>query len=359
MSNAGPIGAVSLDQLIALNDEMAALARAGVPLDRGLLAVGRELRGRSGELATRLGGRLERGEGLDAAMEAEGRGLPRFYRAVVAAGLRSGRLTKALEGLAVYAREFAETRRAIGLALLYPALVLILASSLFAVFILFVTPKITEAFATFRLGRMRSMDLFDWLAAHPWIWIPAVPAGVLGLVAWWIWSGRAARITPGRLGGLFRWVPGLGTVLASSQAADFADLLALLVENGVPLDEGMTLAAEATGSAPLRRSVALLAEGLRRGESPASLLKGRPAALPGMLAWVLAGAGGGGPLAPALRHAAETYRVRARRRAEAIQAVLPTLLICVVGALAAALYTLAVFGPITALWYDLSIPVNE
>jgi hypothetical protein len=28
---------VTLDQLVALNDEMAALARAGVPLDQGLL----------------------------------------------------------------------------------------------------------------------------------------------------------------------------------------------------------------------------------------------------------------------------------------------------------------------------------
>ena len=34
---------VTLDQLIALNDEIAALARAGVPLDQGLLHLGRDL----------------------------------------------------------------------------------------------------------------------------------------------------------------------------------------------------------------------------------------------------------------------------------------------------------------------------
>ena len=50
-SESGRVGAITLDQLIALNDEMAALARAGVPLDRGLLAVGRELRGRTGKFA--------------------------------------------------------------------------------------------------------------------------------------------------------------------------------------------------------------------------------------------------------------------------------------------------------------------
>ena len=37
-------GPVTLDQLIALNDEMAALVRAGVPLERGLIEAGRDLR---------------------------------------------------------------------------------------------------------------------------------------------------------------------------------------------------------------------------------------------------------------------------------------------------------------------------
>ena len=37
---AGGAGRISIDELAALNDEIAALVRAGVPLDRGLLARG-------------------------------------------------------------------------------------------------------------------------------------------------------------------------------------------------------------------------------------------------------------------------------------------------------------------------------
>ena len=38
-------GSITVEQLLALNDEIRALVRAGVPLERGLLIAARELRG--------------------------------------------------------------------------------------------------------------------------------------------------------------------------------------------------------------------------------------------------------------------------------------------------------------------------
>ena len=49
-----PMSRVTLDQLLALNDEMAALVRAGIPLEQGLTALGHEAPGKLGLLATRL-----------------------------------------------------------------------------------------------------------------------------------------------------------------------------------------------------------------------------------------------------------------------------------------------------------------
>ena len=43
---------ITLDQLVALNDEIAALVRAGVPLDRGLRSLGEDLPGRLGRFAS-------------------------------------------------------------------------------------------------------------------------------------------------------------------------------------------------------------------------------------------------------------------------------------------------------------------
>src|SRR5262245_28274675 len=56
-----PHRAITLDDLVALNQEIVALARAGVPLERGLLLSRRDLRGRLGRITESLGRRLERG----------------------------------------------------------------------------------------------------------------------------------------------------------------------------------------------------------------------------------------------------------------------------------------------------------
>jgi general secretion pathway protein F len=350
-------GPVSVDQLIALSDEMAALVRAGVPLDRGLLAAAGDLRGRVGRIAGRLGTGIESGEGLAEALAASGSSIPAFYRAVVDAGLRSGRLSKALEGLASYARAFAETRRAIGLALLYPLLVLLLAYGLFVVFILWIVPRLAATFVTMGLPGMGVLDLFLWLGDHPAYWVWIVPALVLLLAIGWAGSGRAMALRPGRLVGVLRLLPGMKSILGLAQTADFADLLALMLEHGVPLDEAASLAAEATGSPALRASVAALGEAMRRGD-PADEAAG-PCGLPPMLAWVIATSGARGPLAPALRHAAATYRARAARKAESLQAILPSAMILIVGTGVCAVYALSVFKPLITLWYQLAVPVSD
>src|SRR4051794_24805558 len=113
-----PRGAIRLDQLIALNDEIVALTRSGMPLERGLVQTGNELQGRLGEITTALGKRMEAGESLSEALKSAA-DVPPVYRAVVDAGLRSGNLPTALEGLATYAKGYSDAREQIGLALCY------------------------------------------------------------------------------------------------------------------------------------------------------------------------------------------------------------------------------------------------
>src|ERR1700722_7046260 len=110
-SNTKPTGAVSLDDLIALNDEIVALIRAGVPLERGLAGLSGDLPGRLRNITATLARRMSQGESLTAAMAAEPQTFPAVYRALVEAGLRCGRLAPVLEGLAGSARKLREVRQ--------------------------------------------------------------------------------------------------------------------------------------------------------------------------------------------------------------------------------------------------------
>src|SRR5262245_37802471 len=146
-------GAIALNDLIALSDEMAALAKSGVPLERGLLNLGQDIPGQLGRTTRRLAERLERGDSLSQALAAEEGSFPRVYRTVVQAGLKSGHLPIALEGLAVAARRLAELRRAVGLAIIYPLVVFLLAYGLFLFFIVNLAPEIQRAYDSFQIAR--------------------------------------------------------------------------------------------------------------------------------------------------------------------------------------------------------------
>jgi len=78
-----PATPLTLDQLAALSEEIAALARAGVPLDRGLRELGRELPGRLGKVAAEVSGGLAAGKALDAVVAELGTALPPAYRSAV------------------------------------------------------------------------------------------------------------------------------------------------------------------------------------------------------------------------------------------------------------------------------------
>lgn len=363
-------GGLALEDLVALNDEIVALVRAGLPLEPGLTGARRDLRGRLGRVVGALADRLGRGEGLPEALAAEGAAIPPIYRAVVEAGLRSGRPAVALEGLAEYVRRYLETRRVLGLALIYPLLVALLAYALFLGFVLGVAPRFVAAFEGLRIPGREGVEALTRVGEWAPLWAPVVPVLLVALAAAWYGSGRAGAFSGGRWMGLVGWVPGFGGMLAQARTANFADLLALLLEGGLGLPEAVELAADATGDPALRRDARALAAAIRRGESPATVLadggearggrrasraaRDRSSSFPPLLRWLLAVGERRGAIAPALRHAADVYRRRAVQRAEMIRTFLPTALVLGVGVSTVLLYALTLFVPFTSLLKSLT-----
>src|SRR5947209_1505582 len=88
---------MNAEDLIALNEEIAAMARAGLPLDQGLAALAREMdRGRLRQVTAELAEDLRQGKTLPEALERQGNRVPPFYAALVTAGIRTGRIGEVL-----------------------------------------------------------------------------------------------------------------------------------------------------------------------------------------------------------------------------------------------------------------------
>ena len=351
-------GAVTLDQIVALNDEMAALVRAGIPLERGLIEAGRDIGGRLGRIVADLGGRLDRGEPLPDALGGSRDGLPGVYRAIVEAGIRSGRLSKALEGMATIARGHAEARRAVGLSLLYPLLVVALAYSLFLGFVLRIAPAFVVGFEGLGLAPVRPLIAMAKAGESVRYWGPILPVLILILLIRWVISGRAGSLDGGPGVRLAARVPLIGRMVADFRSANFAELLGLLIGHRVPLDEAVRLAAGVSGDRGFARAAESFAGRLRQGDQVAPGAPVRSSAFPPLLLWMLTAGHRQGNLPDALHHAALTYRKRAEIRANALQAALPTVLLIGIGAVAVLLYGLVLFLPLTALWNELAVPTN-
>lgn len=340
---------MTLADLIALNDEISALVRAGVPLERGLLDVGRDLPGRLGRITTALAERMAEGASLVQALAAERDAFPPVYGAVVQAGLRSGRLSAALEGVAATVRRMAELRGVAATALLYPLIVVLVAYGLAVFFVVQIAPAVAPVYESFQAPSAAWLARLVELGPVVRYVGPAVPVAVLLLAAvWWRQSGRAALVEPRWAGRVLGWVPGAGRLVAWTQAATLADVLALLVHERVPLDEGVLLAAQASGSHALAQAARGISAGLARGQPVSDCLASAPG-FPPLLCWLLATGERQGTLVRALMHAAQSYGERAQHQADVTRILLPVLLTVAIGGTATLLYALVVFLPWVSL----------
>ncbi len=306
----------TLDDLISLNDEIAALVRAGLPLEHGLAQLGGDMPGRLGRTAAALAEAAARGESLDQAIVDRAVDLPPVYRAVIQAGMKAGRLPAALEAVAGALRRITDARRAAVLAVSYPLMVSAVVWCGLAVFTALLAPRLAEAFQSLGVPGDRFFAALAQLGRWAWYWGPVGPVAVAVLVAvWWYLCNKASsggkgdrHLLPERPGGCFAqkvpvpfsadWLlsrlPWMGRMLRWTQTAAFLDILALLVENKTPLDEAVTLAGDASGDWSMQQAARQLAQRLRNGqtsrdETACGFATNSP--LPPLVNWLMLAAG--------------------------------------------------------------------
>jgi general secretion pathway protein F len=345
---------ISIEQLVALNDEIASLVRGGMPLELGLRELGHDSVGSLAQITQSLSARMQNGSSLAEALEAEQQRLPTTYRTVVTAGIRAGRLPAALEAISNYARELVELRRQISLALLYPLIVFALAYVLFLVFVSHVVDRFRDTYEVFRMPMPWILAVAgqatDW--AIRWWW--ALPLFLLSLVLWWMATGGAQVLAFNGITQPLAWFPFVGWISRHYRRANFAELLALMVEQQVPLPEGLRLATEATGDSQLQQAGRDLADSIERGDAIASGRRHRYG-LPPFLFWVLTCGQSGNELVRLLRHSAAIYRRKALNSSRWFRTLFPVAAAMIIGGGVTALYTATLFGPLVQFWADLGV----
>ncbi len=344
-----PAPRIGLSELVALNQEIAALVRAGLPLELGL---GAGATGRLTRLTDQLSDDLRAGQSLPEAIVSRRSGLPRIYSAVIESGLRSGRLPEALETLVEFGESLLRIRRRIGMALLYPAIVIVVAWLLSMLYLPVFTKAVTSTAEVFRMPQSWWLSGLQGLTTAVTTWGFVVPLAVIALAGWWFVAGRFVRPVSG-LGGIgFEWIPGLSTILANHHRGVFAELAALQLGQGVPLPIALPLAAQATGDRRLIAQAEQIAADVNTGTPLESAVESK--AIPAYLRWMLLSGVRQNTAEVTLRQAASFYRRRAEYQAAWFQLIVPIAVTVLLGGSLVLFYALTLFVPFTGMMQNLA-----
>jgi general secretion pathway protein F len=258
-------GGVSARDRVLFTRQLATLLGAGVSLDRGLslVAAAPGAKRRAG-LAAELLAAVNRGESLSAACRAHP-ALPAHYAMMIAAGEAKGDIAGALGRLADVMERGRETSRALLGALIYPASVLVVACLSVSFLLSFVVPQFAALLDSFHREPPLTMRMLLTLSA--WFQVGALPAVLILLVLalYVIWRRRDAEFRT-RLDRRLLALPGLGQMLARSEAERLAFLLGNLVAAGVAVPDALAATGAAMSNAAYRGGLAAAQRAVERGD---------------------------------------------------------------------------------------------
>jgi type II secretory pathway component PulF len=327
----------------AFNQQLAHLADAGMPIERGLRLIAEDLRhGGLAQSVRTVADELERGVPLGEAFSRHDRLFPPLYGRIIDAGVRSGHLSAVLLNLGRHLQLVARLRNAMWQAAAYP--LMIVAALLVILWFIshYIIPQFELIYAHWMMEVPRITRIFFQVAR----WLPGIIIAGAALLAaipigWALL--RLLRIDRPAVD-LLMWLPGLGPVLHKNLVARWCDAMAVAIQAGVDLPTALTLSSEVIGSPALRRDSVAISHALSRGES-LELPPGALAVIPMTTLAMLQLSADRSDLPAALQTLAEMYQEQSDLRLAMLQSALGPLMILFVGALVA-FAVIGVFAPI-------------
>lgn len=249
--------------------ELATLLQAGLTLDRALdLMETLAGQGPMGEMVGRVHAAVRRGSDLSMALEEEGPPFTRFYLNIVKAGEASGALDLALARLNEFMERSRALRETLTAALFYPCILLVFAALSLLLILGVVIPRISQMFADAgaQLPLATRLVVGGGELVNAYWWVGGlVLVGIYGL-----WRAKADD-EQWRYGWDLRFLrlPFVGELIAKYEAARFTRTLGTLLENDVPLLNGLMIARQAVANRAVSMGLEQVSVSVRAGQGVA------------------------------------------------------------------------------------------
>ncbi|HET6572803.1 MAG TPA: type II secretion system F family protein [Fimbriiglobus sp.] len=267
------IGGVSQKMLTIFTRQFSTLQDAGLPVLRSLRILERQMK--PSVLKNSLIDvveDVESGMTLSEAMAKHPKCFDRLYVNMVRAGEAGGALEIILQRLAEFKEKAQSLKKKIIGAMVYPAVVIMVAVGILTFIMVMIIPKFKKIFDEFGLqlptATKTLIQISDWMSQY-WYFIPLFPLGIYLLLK----LIRLTRAGNYALDRITLWIPVVGTLVEKTVVARTTRTLGTLIASGVPILEALSIVKETSNNAVFERMYQRVLESIREGDTIADPLR--------------------------------------------------------------------------------------
>jgi type IV pilus assembly protein PilC len=269
-------GRVALADMVIFTRQLATMIDAGLAMVQSLQALAEQTTNKvMRDVIHDVCTRVESGDSFSEALAKHPKAFSRLYICMVAAGEQGGLLAEILARLATYLETTARLRKKIKSAMMYPAVVSVVAVLITVFLLIKVVPVFGEIFASFGAklpaptaylimlsNIVKHYLLFVLLAGggavYGWFYFIKTPAGRL------FWDSRRIKL------------PIFGAIAHKICLARFTRTFSSLVRSGVPILEVLQIVSQTVGNVVMEKAIKTAASDIERGESISAALAKHP-----------------------------------------------------------------------------------
>lgn len=295
---------ISASDLALLTRQLATLVESALPIEEALMAVAQQSeKPRQKNMMMAVRSKVVEGYNLADAMAEFPHVFDELFRAMVAAGEKSGHLDTVLNRLADYTEKRQQTRSQITQAMVYPTLMMFFAMGIVILLLTVVVPKIVGQFD--HMGQDLPtitkvlISVSEWMQNYGLLLI--VIFALLGVVLSRVLQQPAMKK---RYHHFILGLPLLGKVSKGLNTARFARTLSILTSSSVPLLESMKISSDVLTNLYIRDEVKGASVNVKEGSSLRAALE-RTKMFPPMMMHMIASGERSGELTQMLGRAAD------------------------------------------------------
>ncbi len=257
---------VSQKEVGEFTKQLATLLSSGLPLDRSL-ALLMDLTSEGSEFQNMVSQILDKVRGgtpLSEALEAQNGVFSRFYINMIRAGEAGGGLEGVLDRLSDYLERSKELRGTVTTALIYPAILVVMAALSLMVLLTFVVPQFQEMFDSagkeLPVPTQIVVGVSEFLQSYWWLLFLVIGALVTFMrtqfenpESRYVWDKRMLAL------------PMVGDLICKLEVASFSRTLGTLLGNGVPLLSALSIVRETLSNKILAEKIEVATNSLKEG----------------------------------------------------------------------------------------------